>query len=478
MKLSKLSKRLSKAILLLGGIGILFLGKDIVRADTKAMLCGSNGAVDAIYSAEPLSYNCANRISFTSWAIWNSDRESYEYTGTLAGAERFVTKSEDTYYYEICYSNPVFANRVEFVLRDVSGVKIADSVQLNQSESEKVVYKLKPATEYIITASTENEQGFENSCVAIALNPIKDDVGNTTKKATALTVGKAKSGCIEFDEDVDYFSFKTNKREAFYTISMTNTDLSNMQVELLDNSGMSIASFDISEKETIQEEVELSSNKKYYLRLTSDSEQKGYYKLKVTESLDDVASTVSKAKKINRDKIYKYKIQSKNDADYFVFNSKKVTAYNLVVKNNASSDTSNIEVSVQDEYGRDISNATISAQSAAKLELRDLDENCKYIVCVSGNEPASYSVQYRYQIGKVNYKTSKCSLKKKTDTYIVGGTKKLVKPTKDGYIFKGWYTSLDYSEDTKIASISNELAAEGDTITLYAKWEKVSSKKK
>jgi uncharacterized repeat protein (TIGR02543 family) len=56
--------------------------------------------------------------------------------------------------------------------------------------------------------------------------------------------------------------------------------------------------------------------------------------------------------------------------------------------------------------------------------------------------------------------------------YILGQTLILSNASKDGFAFEGWYLTADYSSD-RILSIQEEIfdQIEGDTITLYAKWE-------
>jgi len=44
----------------------------------------------------------------------------------------------------------------------------------------------------------------------------------------------------------------------------------------------------------------------------------------------------------------------------------------------------------------------------------------------------------------------------------------LFTPVRSGYVFNGWYTSSDYSESSKITSVS-EIGAD---MTIYAKWTK------
>ena len=44
-------------------------------------------------------------------------------------------------------------------------------------------------------------------------------------------------------------------------------------------------------------------------------------------------------------------------------------------------------------------------------------------------------------------------------------------PTKDGYVFKGWYTEPTFEEVSKVSTINGELRAD---IVLFAKWEKAS----
>lgn len=74
-----------------------------------------------------------------------------------------------------------------------------------------------------------------------------------------------------------------------------------------------------------------------------------------------------------------------------------------------------------------------------------------------------YSIFYRLNGGK---------LTDKVETYREGSTTTLPNPTKDKFIFEGWYLTKDFSGE-KIVEISK--LASGD-ITLYAKWSKKGCK--
>ena len=50
---------------------------------------------------------------------------------------------------------------------------------------------------------------------------------------------------------------------------------------------------------------------------------------------------------------------------------------------------------------------------------------------------------------------------------LADGALKLSNPTRTGYTFKGWYTSADFAEGSKVTSV---LGKSKQTIKLYAKW--------
>ena len=77
-------------------------------------------------------------------------------------------------------------------------------------------------------------------------------------------------------------------------------------------------------------------------------------------------------------------------------------------------------------------------------------------------EIKTYSITYKLNGGKNN------SGNQKTYT-IKTGAVSLKNPSKTGYNFKGWYTTSDFKEDTKISKIPGDYLK---NVTLYAKWTK------
>ena len=74
------------------------------------------------------------------------------------------------------------------------------------------------------------------------------------------------------------------------------------------------------------------------------------------------------------------------------------------------------------------------------------------------NEVATFTIKYELNEGQM-YTTSA--------TYKEGTTVTLPNPTKENYIFEGWYTTANFKEDSKI---TKDLTVEKN-ITLYAKWD-------
>ncbi|MCR5836247.1 MAG: InlB B-repeat-containing protein [Lachnospiraceae bacterium] len=70
----------------------------------------------------------------------------------------------------------------------------------------------------------------------------------------------------------------------------------------------------------------------------------------------------------------------------------------------------------------------------------------------------TYKIDYKLKSGKISKKAPKY--------YVSGKTMKLVKPTRSGYIFRGWYKDKKYK--TKIKKIKKNTTGK---LRIYAKWE-------
>ena len=78
-----------------------------------------------------------------------------------------------------------------------------------------------------------------------------------------------------------------------------------------------------------------------------------------------------------------------------------------------------------------------------------------------------YKIVYKLNGGKNN--------KANPSLYTKTATIKLAAPTKNGYTFKGWYTTKKFKSGSKITTISKKATG---TKTVYAKWEKVTKPSK
>ena len=74
------------------------------------------------------------------------------------------------------------------------------------------------------------------------------------------------------------------------------------------------------------------------------------------------------------------------------------------------------------------------------------------------NEVVTYTINYELNGGSMYTTSSKAK---------EGATIKLPNPTKENYIFEGWYTTADFKEDSKVA---NNIVVE-ENVQLYAKWD-------
>ncbi|MBQ6322531.1 MAG: InlB B-repeat-containing protein [Lachnospiraceae bacterium] len=78
-----------------------------------------------------------------------------------------------------------------------------------------------------------------------------------------------------------------------------------------------------------------------------------------------------------------------------------------------------------------------------------------------------YKIRYVYNNGKMK------SGQKNPTKYTVQDKIKLKSPVRDGYVFKGWYTTKNFASGTKVSTIRKGSAGK---LTLYAKFEPITYK--
>ena len=81
-----------------------------------------------------------------------------------------------------------------------------------------------------------------------------------------------------------------------------------------------------------------------------------------------------------------------------------------------------------------------------------------------------YSITYENVEGADNSKNTNSKTNNTSASYAEGTTVKLAEPIKTGYVFEGWYTTEDFSEDSRVESVRVD-----KSMTLYARFNSVYS---
>jgi len=205
-----------------------------------------------------------------------------DYVGRLTDTRRdgwykFKTQSYSAFY-TVTVKNLSIPNSIHAYLMDANEEEIARKTYFGKNDSFSTNQKLKPNKWYYIHIYN-NGSGTGNVKVNVAAR--KDAVGDTRKTAKAIKKGKAYTGSMDGNSDVDYLKFKATKN-GYFTFTIKNTNVSSsIHAYITDPYEEELSRKTYFGKNSAHEvKLKLQKNKWYYIQVVTTGGE-GNYKVVV-----------------------------------------------------------------------------------------------------------------------------------------------------------------------------------------------------
>ena len=345
-------------------------------------------------------------VGETQTGIMNHDEDVDYFTFTTDGTDSFyymdlkavcLMEGEGGHARVRIYSDKEFTNEIENVVID-SG----------RSGQYDLVKKLKPNTQYYVkvTAGWIDKIG-ELIKYEIKINKNVDDYKDNPTALKKFSVGATQTGIMNHDEDVDYFTFTTDKTDSFYymnlkTVSLMAGEGGHARVRIYSDKEFTNEIYNVAvDSGTSRKcdlEKKLKPNTQYYVMVTAGwldkIGEKLRYEIKITKTVDDVKDTADKAKTLTLNKSYSQKIENNSDVDIFKVKTANFTDYKIVLK--STSTKGSIQLSIYSD--KDLTNRVSSVYLSGKSAINAYSASIKltpyktYYFKVNGAADSKYTI--------------------------------------------------------------------------------------
>ena len=190
---------------------------------------------------------------------------------------KFKTLSTDAFY-TVTVKNLSVPDRVEVYFMDVDEEELASDYYVYKNEQMSTNIKLRNnSTYYIRIVATSSNAGNVKTTVSAR----KDAIGDTRRKAKALTWKKTLTGAIDGNGDSDFFKFKAPKTRV-YTITVKNTSCNDrIEAYVTDKYEEELAKdYYVYKNEQMSAQIKLTKGQMYYIQVLGISGT-GNYKVTV-----------------------------------------------------------------------------------------------------------------------------------------------------------------------------------------------------
>ena len=207
------------------------------------------------------------------------------------------------------------------------GWTLAHDNEFGDSSSRIIWEAPEPGDYYVAVAG----YGAGSYTLTVSLSAIVDDHGNSIDGATAVSVGEATGGVIDYEGDEDYFRF-TAQAGVLYEIDVALGTLDGSGLDLLDSDGWILASKNDIRDSSSRIIWNAPDSGDYYFRVIRWSGL-GTYTLTVTLStiVDDHGTDTDSATAVSVGEATGGVIDYEGDRDFFVFQAQEGTVYRIDV---------------------------------------------------------------------------------------------------------------------------------------------------
>ena len=215
-------------------------------------------------------------------------------------------------------------------LLDSDGRQLAHNDFYGDSLASRIVWEAPGAGRYYVVAGGYGAGAY---ALTVSLSDIDDAHGNRAESATALTVGEAVDGAIDYDGDRDWFAFEAVAGQS-YEIDVALDSLPDSLVELLDSSGQQLAENDDYGDSLASRIVwEAQVGGRYYVVVSGYDSGVGSYTLTVSlsDTTDDHANSAGGATALAVGEPVDGALDYDGDTDWFAFDGEAGRLYEIGV---------------------------------------------------------------------------------------------------------------------------------------------------
>lgn len=124
-------------------------------------------------------------------------------------------------------------------LRDSNDWELAYNDDFGDFRASRIIWEAPESGDYYVLVSADWGSSTGSYTLSVSLSAIVDDHGNNVGGATAVSVGSAVQGSLDYDGDRDFFAFEA-QAGTVYRIDVTLGTLDDSVVELLNADGWNL----------------------------------------------------------------------------------------------------------------------------------------------------------------------------------------------------------------------------------------------
>ncbi len=217
----------------------------------------------------------------------------------------------------------------EVELLDADGWHLAYSDDFEGSAASRIVWEAKvPGRVYVAVSG----RGVGEYALTVAVSDVVDDHANSEEGATAAAVGEAVAGALDYEGDVDYFSFPARGGET-YVVDVALGTLEDSRAELLGPGGLRLAESD-DHGASLASRIVWRAPDTGGRYVVVSGYGTGSYELSVTrtDDDDDHGNTVGGATPARLGEPVRGVIEQEGDVDFFTFAADEGAVYRIDVE--------------------------------------------------------------------------------------------------------------------------------------------------
>ncbi len=297
----------------------------------------------------------------------------------------FVFQAEKGVFYQIDVALETLSDSL-VGLYDADEQELAYNDDHGDSLASRIVWEAPRSGAYYVAV-----EGYDTGSytLTVTVADITDDHADSVEEATAVTVGEAAPGALDYTDDIDFFVFLAEKG-VFYQIDVALGTLSDSLVGLYDADEF-LLTFNDDHGDSLASRIVWEAPRSGANYVAVEGYDTGSYTLTVAVSdiTDDHASTVEEATTVTVGETMQGTLEYENDIDLFMFQAEEGVLYQIDVALGTLSDSL---VGLYDADEQELAYNDDHGDSLASRVFWQASRSGTYYVAVEGYGTGSYTL--------------------------------------------------------------------------------------